>query len=192
MTKTASPTFDVEAGDLLAAIDRVKHAMGDDESRPILASFLVETTPDGEDIRLVAADNSRIAVQRLETAAFTDEWPRTVVSREGVPVLRDFLAMVGKDTTVKVTRSDLRLTVTSPTLSAEVRLVDGQYPDHGVVTDAEPGSIVAAFNPKYLAEAGRAGGKSPIVTIKATDPLKPVLITDGNGYTEWIMPVRVA
>ena len=186
-----TPAFTAEAGDLLAAIDRVKHAMAADLSRPILASFLIEATADA-DIRLVAADNYRLALVTLETADIEGEWPQTVVARDGVPMLRDFLTMIGGGANIRVERLTDRLRVTSQMQTAEVRLVDGTYPDHAVITDREGGPVLARFNPKYLADAGKAAGKAALVTVKSTGPLDPVLVTDGNGYREWIMPVKVA
>lgn len=182
-----APSFDIYAPDLRAALGRIKHAMASEEARPILCSFVIDKADDG--FRVYAADGYRIAMQSIETTNESGDWPQTVVARDGVPVLLDALAAAGK-ADVTVERRPERLWVKSAVGTVEVRLVDGRFPDIDTAMPSDPGPILAAFNPAYLMDAGRAAKSALIVHVHSTGPLAPAAVKSDDGFTEWIMPVK--
>ncbi len=192
-----APSWTIAAADLRSALDRVKHAAADDEARPILAAILIEQR--GFDIRVVAADNYRIAQVTIpsviDEVAF--EWAPAVLPIRELPTVLAFLRAQGKTGYVSVERAaPERLRLTGRYGSAEVVLISGTYPNTDEIADqvaklGDPKHSVA-LNAAYLADIKRgiSASSAGIVKVFIADPLAPVVFTSGDDYRETIMPVK--
>jgi DNA polymerase III sliding clamp (beta) subunit (PCNA family) len=190
--KVKSPTVTVAGWALKAGLRRVEHARADDEARPILTYVLFEARAEG--LRLVTADNYRIAIQTIEYEPETkpDHEAFGTFLLEGRHI-RVLMAMLPKKGIVTLTYADRLMTFAVDDFSIAIRCADGQYPNYEQVAipTGDP-TVVVALNPRYLAELG--GGNRGAVTCRLAvrDPLTPIVFEDTDGlYTEILMPVRL-
>lgn len=185
----------VKAGHLLVALKAVKHAAASTEdNKPILATVVF--VADGPStIRVVAADNYRIATCRIPAEGAVADLADIILSILDVPSVIAFLASLPEDGDVYLRRSGQTLALDySPSHSLSVALVDGSYPDVRVVMEpAERGASRLAFNPLFLKEAGAAalsGKFDPVIVMRFGESLSAVSFGCG-AYRETIMPVRL-
>jgi DNA polymerase III subunit beta len=187
----------LDAADLRHGIRAVKHAVSKDWARPVLTTMCIEGDADG--VRLVAADNYRIAVYDLVGPTDVLETPeamdigRRLVPGDTLPGLDALLAKCGENETVTVELGDSTLTVmTAARESLTARLMDGTFPDYRKVVPsmAERQGAIVAFNPRYIADAARvAKAEGAVVEVSFGRAWDPVLFTaSGDRYREVIMP----
>lgn len=189
----------VSASELEVAIKRVRHAAATDKGRPILATILFEGR-DRTTIRVVAADNYRIAIQ--DVRAVDDDGHdgndamaigRSPVDVVDLRLLMPFLAMTRKRT-LKLSVADGRLRVDDGFRSIDLRVVDGAYPKYEDVVDMyEPKAVSVAVRPEFVADVGKAlGAHAAFMKLRFGGPFDPVFVDGVDGYREIIMPVRTA
>ena len=188
----------VHADELAFAIKRVRHAAATEPMRPILSTILFQAV-DPDTIRLVAADNYRIATQDVKVGRSDDDDAgamaigRTPVDLTDIKWLLPFLA-VHKRAAITITLSDDKRTMRFSTnwRSLDARVVDGTWPAYETVTDdARAKADRVALRPEFLTDVAKSLGKTtPAMTMRFGDPLHPVIIDTTDGYTETIMPVR--
>jgi len=175
---------------LLEAIGCVKHAIALSPQRPVLTTLLLEGDEKG--VRLVAADNYRIAIADLSEEA--SDFGQALVWSHDLPLV---VSVVRSSKGTVAVRKDAEghLTVEAGALSLTVRLCDGTFPNYRRAdVPWEPGDRVAwGVNPAFLRDTTAALAKASghIRIYPDPDPEKPILVT-GPNYREVIMPVRLA
>lgn len=190
--------LEIMPSDLAMAIDRVRHAAGDDETRPILATVLFEGDADG--FRLVASDNFRIAVCEVPLAEGDPAgFGRHAVHTWDVDLVRALLKSVGKSTlpVVLEAESDPVDGQRAMTLShghraprLVVRVVDGTYPNYAAVFDRPGREPRVAFNPRLVGEALAAAKKwDSMNRLELGTSVDPMVLV-GEGFREAVIPVR--
>jgi DNA polymerase III sliding clamp (beta) subunit (PCNA family) len=186
---TDSRSITVHASRLIEAIALVRHAAASSEARAILNTVMVEG--DDKGVRLVTADNYRIAIADLSEEA--SEFGRAIIRLRDIPLVTS-IARAHKGM-VELTVEDGRLTVVAGALSLGLSLADGMYPDyrHADMHWELDGRIALGVNPQFLGDVTRALSKSigHVRIYSFPDPLKPILVT-GDGFRSIIMPVRLA
>lgn len=194
MAQETPPTFGIHSDDLRKGLRAVRHAVGDGY-RPILASVCLEG--DDKGVRLVAADNYRVAVFDLIDASDVLEQPeamalgRRPISDMELRALDAWLASCGGS--VIVTAKERTITFAAGSRSLTVATIDGTFPEWPQVfpDDDRPG-VTVAVNPKYLAEAAKAAATSRTGTIELVigKPWEPVLLrVPGAELREVLMPI---
>src|SRR3972149_6391259 len=181
------PKITVHAPDLLRALRLVKHAAADiEDGRPIIATILFEGDADG--FRLVAADNYRIGIAKLDVEGDRETFGRGPLPLDELPVV---LAVLGRwKFTAEVTLADSRLTFSAGGRTATVRTVDGTYPDYRPVLEGERRTL--GVNATFLADIGRATkGTTARIFVGAWNTPIEVQVEELD-YREYIMPVRLA
>lgn len=185
---------------LEGALKRVEHAMADDEARPILAGVLLEGDKLG--LRVVAADNYRLAIADIADGDFS-ELGSVCVPRDELGIVRAFLKVWPKDHPIHIERRSSGPMTGQPSLvlsddyrRVEVRLYDGMYPNYRILLTAKKSDRESiGINPAYLVEASRSVPKGEVVAIRlpaTRAKLSAAVQVSGKGYTEIIMPVRLA
>lgn len=205
----------IPAPDLLRGLVAVIHAAGAEDDRPILKSVAI--CPDAmETVRLVAADNYRIATCELDaTVDEAGDWLDAVPvaiedAKRLVAVLKSLPSIKAETCVAQVTlslgrmdtegdraprRLDAFVEEVVPIARLKLRVIDGTYPDYTQVIPSDPG-YVGAFNGTLLAEAAKfAGGFDPeasgiVRQFQSTaGPLGAFVFRSGR-MTEVVMPVR--
>lgn len=174
---------------LNAAFGKVMHAVASDNARPILGCVLFEGDERG--LRLIAADNYRIAIADVATDEFSG-WGRITIQRDQVLILRAFLAKYSRDVTLR--HADATLTATDGTDTVTLRLFEGMYPNYrAAITDVPVVRSVVHANPKYLMDALKAVKNATAARIEIpTDNELLTVMVKAEGYSEYVMPIRVA
>jgi DNA polymerase III sliding clamp (beta) subunit (PCNA family) len=182
--------------ELWRAITRVKHAVGDDEARPILGCISLE--PSVEGLTVVAADNYRIAWADIDVDELVPwEASDVLIYRADFRSLLAWLAERRKTDQPLLLELEPTKTLTLTVAglgSLTVNLFSGMFPAWRKVIPPRPDLPTVVLNPQYLADAGKAVIRDAlleagIVRVYAVEPLAPVFITGGHGG-ELIMPVR--
>lgn len=178
---------DIGSKELNAAIGRVWHAVADEEARPILTCILFEGDADG--LRLVAADNYRIAIVDVAEGDFT-AIGRINLPRAQVTILRAFLAKYKRE--VIVSHDGSKLTATDGTDTVTLRLMDGMFPNYrAAITEVPVARSGVTVNPQYLIDAMKAlKGALTGTRIELPDAALQTIYVKADGYSEWIMPIR--
>jgi len=205
----------VPARDLLRALVAVVHAASTDDDRPILASVAIQPREAADAVRLVATDNYRIAMCEVDAdlddagdwrgrvPAALEDVKRLIVVLKSIPDVkadtcstRVVLTLGRQNLGSEVDgprRLDAFVDDDTPIARLPLRVIDGIYPDVGLVIprDAEH---VGAFTGKYLAEAARFAGEFGTAGIVlqsrsdkgATGPF----VFRSDRFTEIVMPVK--
>lgn len=178
----------VQAIDLARGIQRVKHAMAKEPSRPVLQSIHVTAASDS--LRLVATDNYRLA--EVFIAAEAPRPLEFLLDAAHVPLV---LAWLPKRGSVKVTTPAAVVEFTTEDqLGLRLPVKTGEYPkfDH-VLADAERDANTEVWlDPRLLAGIAKGALRGMPVRLRMTQPDKPILV-EGMGeqrYREVLMPAR--
>ena len=206
----------IPAPDLLRALVAVIHAAATGDDRPILASVAIEPREVVGAVRLVAADNYRIAMCEVDAElddagdwreavpAAVEDVKRLIAVLKSIPDLkadsctaRVVLTLGVRDTesVYSPRRLDAFVDDDTPIARLPLRLIDGEFPNYSLVMPRDLEHI-GAFNAQYLAEAAKFGG--------AFDPEAAGIIRQSRSdkgatgpfvflssrYTEIVMPVK--
>jgi DNA polymerase III sliding clamp (beta) subunit (PCNA family) len=195
----------VSAPRLKAGLDAVFHAVSSDFFRPVLAAVLFEDAM--ASLRLVAADNYRVAIYDVPLAGGGDAKfgsRRVLLPRPEVKVLRAVLSSLKSVVRLSlVVGPPLPVSGSTPTSKFRLRvdwgygvidlhLMEGTFPDYEKLMRPELAEPSVTLSGQYMAEAGKAFGKSIVLVEIGPDPLSPVIFRDGGPLTEIVMPVRPA
>jgi len=182
-------TVTVHSKRLIEGIARVKHAAATNPQRPVLNTIAIEG--DDKGLRLIAADNYRIAIAEIDEQA--SDFGQALVWLRDVPLLLSVArATKGR---LEFTRSDDRLTVSGGSLSLTVRLCDGAYADYRsehLQWDAGDRQVLGV-NPAFLGDVMRAlGPHTGVARVYFGGPEQPVLVEAESGeFRSLIMPLRL-
>lgn len=189
-------TIIVNSRDLAQGLGAVVHAASTDTMRPILNGVLFEGRQ-GQ-LRLVAADNYRIAYAEIAADTLSDE-PLVLPLDVATTLLKDCKAAKMPD------RVTITFDKTGATIAFDfgatrnVRVIDGTFPNYAQVIpiDRENDRTIGLCG-KHLADAMALTARSRYVKdagnnlrITFGGPLEPIIIRGEYG-TEIIMPVRLA
>ena len=185
-TEPAEPiAFQAARKDLLSALSRTQHAIGDDEDRPVLQSWWL--TVDGDLLSIHTADNYRLARATIDVSS--DTVGRCGIHRSEGRALLAFLASGPSDVSVDVSNGAWSITTDEGMLTG--RLSPGTPPDWLAVTKPVEPSLTFSMNGRYAQDAAKAAvGASGMVTVDWESPERPVVYRS-DGFTEWIMPIRI-
>ena len=179
-------TISINAPELSRALKLVKHAAGDDDSRPILSTILLEG--DGDGFRLVAADNYRIGIATIEATGDVADFGRAPLPVSELPAVLAVLS--GWKDGVEVTAKDDRLTFATKARSLTVHAMQGMYPAYMQVV-AEGARKDIGVNPVFLSDLGRAT-KDAVARLRVGEPNAPLeVVVEDLAYREYIMPIRL-
>jgi DNA polymerase III sliding clamp (beta) subunit (PCNA family) len=180
------------------ALGRVQHAVSAATTKPILNTVLFEGTEQG--LRLVAADNYRMAIQPIELRGADKGKALGVVTvrLDDIKALRAYLK--GRHTAVVLSvEGEGQGQVLVVSCSGTVLRCPTAYGAFPKYTDVlEPAlakaRMVVALNPRFILDAAEALGKDWSVAKIMPGPshLDPLVIKGTDGYVEVIMPVRTA
>lgn len=176
----------IYAPDLARALRLVKHAAADDEARPIIATILFECDEQG--FRLVAADNYRLGIAKVEASGDVASFGRVPLPIGELPIVLALLA--GWKEAVTVSSDGERLTFATKVRSVTVRAMQGTYPAYEMVVAAGKRSDVG-INLAFFADLGKAT-KDAVARIRigAWNTAVEVVVADLD-YREFIMPIRL-
>lgn len=177
--------MEIESKALNAAIGRVIHAVADNEARPILNCILFEGDEDG--LRLIAADNYRIAVADVAEGDYS-ALGRINLPMDQVAILRAFLAKYSRS--FALSHADDKLTATDGTDTVTLRLLHGTFPNYRAVIDVPVPRSTLNVNPKYVMDAMKALKGAADVQFDLPDSRLQTVYVKATGYSEWIMPIR--
>ncbi|WP_369183752.1 MerR family transcriptional regulator [Streptomyces sp. Y1] len=134
-TTPAGLRLAVPAGELAAALEAVRFAVGSDPEQPSLAGVLFE--PDGPVLRLVATDRYRMAFAEVPaTGAPEQPTAGTIVPTPLVDALRALLAAGPAEAVLTLGGGRVRAEAGGHRI--EGAALDFDYPDHRAVTRLEP------------------------------------------------------
>lgn len=185
--------MNVSTDRLVRAIKLVTHAAATDEVRLILNGILFEGTTEG--LALVAADNYRLARCEVVEAEDWSDFGRRVVPLDEIPLI---LRTIAKSLSIDLALEGDRLLVATAYRRLTVPLADGTYPDYWHVLPRTPEADRSPLgvNPRFLAETARAlaGDRSGLGVAKFYVGTwdQPLIVVGSEGYTEAIMPLRLA
>lgn len=189
-------TIIVNSRDLAQGLGAVVHAASTDENRPILHGVLFEGRQ-GQ-LRLVAADNYRIAYAEIAADTLADE-PLVLPLDVATALLKDCKALKPYAGPVTITwENPDAVTLAYGTTTRTVRAVDGTFPNYAQVIpiDRENDRTIGLCG-KHLADAMALTARSRYVKdagnnlrITFGGPLEPIIVRGEYG-TEIIMPVRL-
>jgi DNA polymerase III sliding clamp (beta) subunit (PCNA family) len=186
-------TLTVHSTRLIEGIDLVKHAASTHpQQRPALNCILLEG--DAKGVRLVAADNYRIAIADISGEA--SEFGQALIWLRDIPLVVSIARATSKGS-VELTLDGYRLTVATRALTLGLNLCEVSFPDYRSVDTMSFGtegrSLLLGINPQYIGEALRALGRTTnSVAIYTGATAETPLLIDSPDYRELIMPVRLA
>lgn len=134
----AEPTGEatsLQAETVLALFDRASHAISSDQSRPHLASLLVER--DGKHLRVVATDGHRLA--KIEAPLKAGKAPTMLVPARAV---RDIAKLAQGAETIDLVCTPPNAFFTVEGVTLGVRLVDAHFPPYEQVIPKTSSSVV--------------------------------------------------
>jgi hypothetical protein len=195
----------ISAPDLLRGLVAVIHAAATDEDHPILKSVAIR--PDAmETVRLVAADNYRIAGAWADLLPIAiDDAKRLVTVLKSLPTIKAETCMaqvtlsLGRMVTegdwAPPRRLDAFVEDVVPIARLKLRVIDGAYPDYARIIPPDPG-YVGAFNGLFLSEAAKfASGFDPkaggiVRQFQSADGATGAFMFRSGRMTEVVMPVK--
>ena len=181
----------VHAARFVEALDLVRHAASPRFERPVLNTVMVDA--DDKGVRLVAADNYRIAIADVSDEA--SEFGRAMIWLRDIPLVRSILRAHKGPALLTVDDKSMRLTVAAGALSLSVKLCEGQYPD---ITDPRlqwgmAGRRPLGVNPQYLSDVTRVLAKqSSAIRLYAGETSESPILVTAERFRSVIMPVRMA
>lgn len=185
---TASAVVLVQSKALNAAIGKVIHAVAAEPNRPILTCILIEGDEHG--LRLVAADNYRLAIADVDVGDYT-AIGRINVPHAQVLILRAFLAKDSRE--VALTHDGQTLTAKDGFDTVLLRLMDGKWPNYqAAIVDAPVARTVVHANQRFLLDSLKALKGATATRIELPDNELQTVYVQAEGYSEWIMPIKVA
>jgi len=182
----------LDAAALRKALGRVRHAVAGDEARPVLTTVAFQA--DGESLRLVAADNYRLATMTIDVASGSVESATPFLLQKGdIGHLRAFLKdydtsplLVARDAQT-VTFAHGRRSVTYVTL-------DGVFPDYRslVETATTPDPLAVVGVTPALLDGLQAGSDGAPLWMFVGATETPIVFASGvDSYREYLMSVRM-
>lgn len=166
----------VPAADLARAFEACAFAISTEETRYYLNGIYLHAVADGAGtvLRAAATDGHRLARFDMPCPAGLAGMPGVIVPRKTVhEMLRDLKA-AGKDETVTIAVSPLRLRYASPRLALASKLIDGTYPDYTRV-------IPTANDKRVTVEAGALAAAADRVSTIASERSRAVKFEIGEG-----------
>lgn len=193
-------TIIVNSRDLAQGLGAVIHAASTDTMRPTLNGVLFEGRQ-GQ-LRLVAADNYRIAYAEIAADTLSDE-PLVLSLDVALALLKDCKALkVPESVTITWDNPD-GVTLTYHGTTRRVRGIDGTFPNYvQVIPIDRDNDVTIGLNARMLADiAALTDAKRPtrygygqnVGTLRVTfaGPTDPIIVRGEYG-TEIIMPVRLS
>lgn len=141
--------FEMEATNLVAMIDSVRHAISTEETRYYLNGIFVHVLR-GERMFAAATDGNQLARFDCEPADGAADMPDIILPRKLVGVLDDLLADHAGKVDLSISTGKIRVDLGQTVLIS--KLIDGTFPDYTRVIPAANDKVIW-FEPKALAEA---------------------------------------
>ena len=190
MAKTTR-TVTVHSARFVEALGLVAHAASQRYERPVLNTIVVDA--DDKGVRLIAADNYRIAIADVSDEA--SDFGRAMIWLRDIPLVKSILRAHRGSAELSVDDTSARLTVAAGPLSLTVKLCEGQYPDinHPNLKWGRDGRRQIAVNPQYLSEVTRALAKqTAAIRVYAGETPETSILVTADDFREVIMPLRMA
>lgn len=149
-----SHAFEIASADLLHALDRTEFAISTEETRYYLNGVYVhaDTFEGVDELRFVATDGHRLALQRMPRPEGTTDMPGVIVPRLTVKTVVAELKRksIAATTRVEIGTTRIRFTIGASEITSKV--IDGTFPDYQRVIP-RPSERRGVVNAKVFAAA---------------------------------------
>ncbi|MEG8098801.1 DNA polymerase III subunit beta [Candidatus Liberibacter brunswickensis] len=121
-------SFELESAVLKNLIERTHFAMATEEIRYYLNGIFFHINEEDLTLCAVATDGHRLAVSKVAVADQIAKMPSIIVPRKAVCEIQRIIS--SKNLTVKIGISESRINLEIGSISMDIRLIDGEFPDY--------------------------------------------------------------
>lgn len=190
--------FLINAGELSAAIKRLKPFMSKEETRYYLNGIYFELLEGSDDINLVATDGHKLGVltEHVDRLEGFDGEIKAIIPAKGLDTMLAMLKGVKEDWPITLRFSDdgRLVLIDTPDEKGEFKLIDGTYPDYRKVIPSDPANFTIGLAKAQAKEAMKA-----LAGHKEKEGMRWELTDDGSPLTlrseketVVVMPMRIS
>lgn len=129
----------VDRAEFVGAVNQTNHAVGTDDTRPILTGVLIEQETDAG-IKLVATDSYRLSVRDMPGASVLASGKSVIVPGKALKYLASIASNGDEELSVRMSGTHAQFS--SGGMSLTARLIEGKYPNYkGLIPEDQPNKL---------------------------------------------------